>query len=84
MALICLLLLLPARAASPGEPHYMYLLVNPRAVATSEGVELAVGTATRLARPLLGESQPVDVDWGNVYPSVAVNEDGAYQLWWNG
>ena len=82
-----------------------HLLVNPVAVDVSVagrtlGVELVIGQATRLGRPLLGEDTPADVNWGNAYPNVAFEAEPAarteppgdreaqmaprYRLWWNG
>ena len=75
--------LLLATAASASRTSH--LLVNPLAVDSSEGVHLAVGNATRLERPLLAETRPWDVDWGNAYPNVAYDHSARrYQMWWGG
>eukprot|EP01047_Picozoa_sp_COSAG01_P075269 COSAG01_NODE_12847_length_1676_cov_1.476221_2_plen_99_part_00 len=57
----------PSRSPLSSRRPSPHLLANPQAVLSHDrGLELSVGVATRLGRPLLGESLPEDVDWGNV------------------
>jgi hypothetical protein len=57
----------PSRSPLSSRRPSPHLLANPQAVLSHDrGLELSVGVATRLGRPLLSESLPEDVDWGNV------------------
>lgn len=63
-----------------------HLLLNPHALAApATGVELRVGRAKRLGKPLLTETHDFDVDWGNAYPNVVYDGAmGRYRMWWSG